>query len=73
MAGKKQAKEDQKIPIENIRSDFEDIEEIEILQRSVKKTSGSSTSKQQIKGPLNLMLRPYPETVVQKLKGKGCC
>ena len=71
MAGEKHAKEDEKIPFENLGSDSEeDLEEIEILQKSLKKTSGTSTSNQKMKGPLDLLLRPHPEKMVQKRKGQ---
>lgn len=68
MADKKQGKEDQKMPFEILGSDSEDLEEMEILQKSVKKTSGPGTStlKQQKKGPLDLLLR----SLVQKRKGQ---
>ena len=72
MAGRKQARKDQKIPFENLRSDSEDLKEIEVLlQKSVKKTSYTSTSIQHIKGPLNLWLPCWGlilKNIVQKLK-----
>ncbi|XP_074329778.1 uncharacterized protein LOC141667260 [Apium graveolens] len=71
MAGKKHAKEDEKITFENLGSDSEeDLGEIEILQKSLKKTSGTSTSNQKMKGPLDLLLRPHPEKMVKKRKGQ---
>ncbi|KAL8132971.1 hypothetical protein AgCh_008443 [Apium graveolens] len=71
MEDKKQTKEDQKIAFNILEEGDEDLdlEETEILKKSVKKVSGTSTSKQQTKGQLHLLLKPHPGKMMQKHKG----
>ncbi|KAL8146780.1 hypothetical protein AgCh_004498 [Apium graveolens] len=73
MEDKKPTKEDRKIPFNILVEGDEDLdldlEEIEILNKSIKKVSSTLTSKQQTKGPLDIFLKSHHGKMVQKRKG----